>query len=146
MAFKRVAMTAKKKINLRFIARGVMTSRMAGEGITELKKISDCSLAEFASSFPDAKQHFSTLRDPRAYGVTLKSFMIRDQRHKGPWHLWSMVACFCSHKMFSSVDAAWLESNKGLLKRTRLAMKRQEGQNPVPARLLESTLYIVRAR
>ena len=104
-----------------------MISRMAGAGVTELLKISDCSLTDFASSFPDAKEHFSTLRDPRAYGVTLKSFMIRAQRHKGPWHLWSMVACFCSHKMFSSVDAAWLESNKRLLKRTRVAMKRQDG-------------------
>ena len=136
----------KEKYIFAFTARGVMISRMAGDDIAELRKVTDCSLAEFASSFPDSKQHFSTLRDPRATAVTLKSFMVRDQRHKGPWHLWSMVACFCSHKMFNSVDASWMQSNKGLLKRTRLEMKRQEGQNPVPARLLESSLCIVRAR
>ena len=42
----------KEKYIFAFTARGVMISRMPGEGVTELLKISDCSLTEFASIFP----------------------------------------------------------------------------------------------
>lgn len=119
--------------------RAITISRMRSAGIPSLN-LDSCKVSKFAKFFPDQTSSFSRFRDSKASLKKSCKDFFKELGYTGPPELWAMYACLFQDKTVMKVSTAWLAANRDRLKEYRVQYKREHGQNPVPAVLLELVL------